>query len=637
MGVVSISLDVPQKQEKCASWISKQPPDVVAQVLSISETVYSFLHARGKDSNAEAESRRFAERLAAERKKHDELVRSHHEEIDAEKQRLTAVFGERIGSQAEHNQSLIKQNNELKERMERMEVEAEKKEAERVASMRSEFRQRWEEQAKGVDEKIRRLSEEKAEAEVRLREEEIRHEAALLQQRKEAENRMEEQRAEMQGRASAQAKEAHEAAKAQVQQKISDLNADLAEKLKQVDHLRGGVEAEYAEKLAAEKRSFEEYRAAYGAEMEKLREEKDARYAEMLATLKTHMADLQKQRDETHAELRAKEEAMQKVQEKQTGDLAKTHDEVLRVVQRMTGSSSAAVGRIGENFVFDVHSSLQLGTLTEHTHSKRPGYADATWRLDEIGLVGLTEVKYGCTDAHIHTTKDIGKFEADVRSGIEQGRINVAIILFLEKRIPNRPHISVDLKLGIPTIWASRDASDILPARTLVELAFRTMVEVFQIVRTQGAGSEGVVKDVANFVEEQVKLYDQLQKDTDFFVDGIHAQLRRANAMSASIAKLFSATASIRGRHPVLQCSTDTISKDSSSWWSTEEGTELLSKWRQYHATRGRHPPSADALELGEETKRCLRDSGIWAQAHERMKAEARQKSEGKRRRTEKG
>lgn len=348
-------------------------------------------------------------------------------------------------------------------------------------------------------------------------------------------------------------------------------------------------------------------------EMQQIRADGAQRYTEMHTIMQKQMEDLHAQRDKLQNDL-------QHLQTVQKQEMDKRHSEITAVMQRLTGNS-ATIGHIGETFVFDVHAAMQIGTLTRNANARIPGKADATWRYGDI--VCLIEDKFGksADDSARLKDGDIEKFEKDVKCAVAQGRINAALIISLEKRIPGRPQIAVDVSLGVPTVWASRNFSDAISARSLVELAFRTMVEVFSLVRQQGDTECVIVNAISNHLDAQMNTHTELQKQVDAILKGIEIQMKRANDLTSLIQKLISSTSVIRNRFPTLKCSTDAIGSDM-SWWDSELGCELQDKWKTYWKAKKRHPKRTPlTLDLSDELKRSLdADPNLWLQAEARLK-----------------
>ena len=132
-------------------------------------------------------------------------------------------------------------------------------------------------------------------------------------------------------------------------------------------------------------------------------------------------------------------------------------NEIASVIRNITGSTTA-VGRFGEHFVNKVHAQMELGTYSDDTHIKQQGFADGTWELtfpynNVEKLICMADVKYGFpdkTNTHLHSQKDIKKFEDDTRAAIQMGRINCSMLISLVKRIPGKPRLSMDNHLGVP-------------------------------------------------------------------------------------------------------------------------------------------------------------------------------------------
>ena len=368
-----------------------------------------------------------------------------------------------------------------------------------------------------------------------------------------------------------------------------------------VDFLQRRLEAKDCELLAKDSQVSELH-----AEMHKMLQEKEAEY---------------------HADLRRKD-AQLEAKDAEFSDY-------FSAIRRLTGNTST-VGKIGEDYVMNVHAALKLGSLMSETHSKAPGRGDATWTYDEIGLVALVEDKCGFTDgAVLHPDKDIGKFERDVKCAIEQGRINAAVFISLEKRIPGRAWISVDLKLGVPTVWAGRAADEDISAQSLVRLAFETMAQVFTVMNTSGSQTtDAIIQDITNHVTSELDYLESLKKANDANIQQIQTFIRRMNDMAKLIDRRTSDITLLRNRHPALLQRSEIerpgapIPGDPEQlidWVQSQNGLHAQEKWREYYNARTtkRKPAKPDDLTLNPQTRHDIhRDPALWHLLEQTMKSQ---------------
>lgn len=608
-----VHLRIPRGRAHCAQWVSEQAPEVVSQVLAASEIVYAALQRAGAGPALTNEVEQLSEQLAQERRRHGEFVVAQSEEVAEAKRKLTEAFSARSRAQDARHAELVEQLGALRAAMDE---QACRSGAEREAAARhavEQWRQKHAASRAALEQELHEAAQARAAAEREAERARLDGQAALLRREGELE---EEARARVQ--------RARSEASAQAGGELAALREDAEALRGRLAVERARVAEEYEALLHAEKRSRDAQHASYEESHRTLRGEKDARYAEMKQLMERQVVDAHAQRDDLRAALAAREAA----QSAQGDEMAKTQRDMIKVVQRLTGNVST-VGAIGETFVADVHAKMQLGTLAPNTHAKAAGHGDATWRYDALGLSALVEDKYGCADTGRPLQEaEVKKFERDVRSAIEQGRVNAAIIISLEKRIPGKPHLAADVKLGVPTVWASRDAHDLIPARALVELAFQTMVEVFALVQSQGDSTEVVVRDVSNHVRDQLDVYEALQKQANGMVAQITGLSKKANDLLGLIDKVLQNARRLCRRHPALLggASADAApSVEAIAWWEGESGRELLARWRAYHEQKKRHPRDASELALaGAVAAELARDPTLWEKAGKRMRDEVR-------------
>jgi len=136
-------------------------------------------------------------------------------------------------------------------------------------------------------------------------------------------------------------------------------------------------------------------------------------------------------------QIEKKDKEIKDIHEFGTKMIKEKSDEITSVIRNLIGSSSA-IGKFGENFIQKVHSQMNLGTYTDDSHNKNPGFADGTWTLPSqgIGLSCLSESKLVET---LNSIKDIKKFEDDTRTASQLGRINqvffsASLLEFLENQ-----------------------------------------------------------------------------------------------------------------------------------------------------------------------------------------------------------
>jgi hypothetical protein len=142
--------------------------------------------------------------------------------------------------------------------------------------------------------------------------------------------------------------------------------------------------------------------------------------------------------------------------------------------------TATAVGQLGENVVFDVHSGLNLGVLEDRRKDNRtPGNEDYlwVWRALRTNL----EVK---NVNRLHSVHDMEKHVAKMSEAASSGGANSGLFISLKARIPGKPLLSVDYVAGLPVLYVGA-AGD--PGA--VELAFYAAAQLLPTLVSGGAGS----------------------------------------------------------------------------------------------------------------------------------------------------
>lgn len=172
---------------------------------------------------------------------------------------------------------------------------------------------------------------------------------------------------------------------------------------------------------------------------------------------------------------------------------------------------SQVKGSIGENIIDEVFADLELGTMTDV--SKNTGQGDRLWEYDfqshRVGSAGVPKlqamVEIKNVKDRLHSKHDIGKFENDIISGIQQNRINAAILISLSARVSGTKQVDLKFEHGIPVLRVSRNSDDSIPASNMVKLAFITLAEVWPFITYKREESvNSIVEDMISHVDTQL-------------------------------------------------------------------------------------------------------------------------------------
>ena len=275
-------------------------------------------------------------------------------------------------------------------------------------------------------------------------------------------------------------------------------------------------------------------------------------------------------------------------------EMERLNNEQRSFIQSLTGSTQK--GQIGENFVDEIFSELELGVLENVSKKAVGGYADRLWNFDfpdginVPNIRGLIEVKF--TNS-LHSKHDIEKFKNDVQTAGRQNRINCAILISLTARISGEKQISLSFIDGIPVLRASRLSSDSLTSSNLVKMAFSTLHQFWPYINSnKGTQDENfALETFTEFLDSQIAKIEKLH-DKSKLLEKMGTNLIRE---SASILKIKDELAhdisSLRLRYPQL---TTTRHDNNESGEVLQSVIDAVDGFRQ---RTKRYPKSIDDLK----------------------------------------
>lgn len=336
---------------------------------------------------------------------------------------------------------------------------------------------------------------------------------------------------------------------------------------------RNAERAEVAERI-------EHYRNRFEADKKEL----EASYKDQLAYYRS--------------ELKAVQDGRIRLMEQHKQELMSSQEEVKSLVSNLSGST-ARVGQIGENFVSQIFSNMELGTLTDTRNETGMGDYFWEWHGNGGGAIKcLVEVK---NVTSIHSQKDRAKWWADVNSNIKSGRINAAMLISLRCRVENTKGIDIRLHGGaIPIMHASRAAEDALPAAQLVEIAFNTFASTWPaIVSARGDDAEGVLENAAIQLENQMDNIESMCKRIDAMEKHAIKIQRETVAMKKIKESMVKSIENLRLQNPQLTLLQDHQQESPSEDWDSAEGKALVAAIESFRvAKKGRYPKSINDLDL---------------------------------------
>lgn len=375
------------------------------------------------------------------------------------------------------------------------------------------------------------------------------------------------------------------------QSEVALLQSQVAAAHEDVDRAHSAFEEQKARILDKHQREHTDV----VAELESYKEQLKKLHADPL---------LERERETMHrvttAFHQAEERIEQKCEARYAHQLADAKAELERLrnttfgrVETIFGSlcgNSGMKGDIGEEFVAMVHSGMQLGTLTSTGRIQCPGYADHAWTYTPpkgAPIRGIVEVKFSQS---ADSKRDVQKFKDDVREAALTGRANVALYLSLTDRLSccGKSKMSLEVLHGIPVMWAARDASDDLSAKTLVEMCFTVVAGVWAQVSTmERDDANAVLYKIHGFITSQVSEFEKMDshiKALEKANDTIRVQTAQ---LRATRDQLISNSLQFRARY---LAPTDEIR-------DTQEQVQLTSAIRAFYDAKKRYPKSATDLE----------------------------------------
>ena len=585
-GLSKIELYVHHKDIECASWISKQSPSKVAEALSICESACSALHCQlssGEIQQRAVEIRSLKKQIKTQ---HDDIatalqnqqlqrekeiqtryesilkdknndlenIRSKHkEECDILKKQIEdsendhkhhmasymqdyqRKIDRHIESSKATNDALTKEINILQSTV----MQVERAKTQLLGDMQRQISEKVECAHKALEDKHTNDMTEAIHRVNMEHEKKLRHlddETEAMKRKYDVDMRIE--------------KELYDSKLNMTTSEIEQLKTQISQQQNSINDVRETFRQQAdVERIAAQQRE------------DTLQEQHASRIEELHAFVKAYegqlaqaQAQMHKANDEKDRVVIHYNDQLQALKKEQQEQMQQMNDEQRDFLSTLSGSQ--VKGAIGERFVDEVFAELEIGVLTDVSRKQREGFADRFWQynfhgVSQIpGIQGLVEIKHV---KDLHSQHDIEKFDKDVKSGVEQNRINCAIMLSLTSRIHGSKQISLSFTDGIPVLRASRSANDSLSPMSLVKMAFLTLVEVWPYLASNKSRNEDLIIDtVSAFLDSQLSRVERLQPQIDF-LERTGAQMQKeASALRKVKDDMSHEIASLKMQHPQL-------------------------------------------------------------------------------------
>lgn len=228
-----------------------------------------------------------------------------------------------------------------------------------------------------------------------------------------------------------------------------------------------------------------------------------------------------------------------------TREICASRDEYKTLVEKCEASISGLTsggtkkGDIGQDFVIRTLRQMCLGTI--ENISNQAESADSRWEYvyPNTGstMMCMVEVKF----EDLNKKDGIRKLYRDIDRKLNAGEINCAIFFSLTATIANKQKLDMCIYRGIPVLFASREASDVIPGVTLVELAFRYMHQVFPFVTSEDntTNTDFVARASESFltylhdIEANKNIISNLESNA-------HSMIEQAKVLRANLDKICS-------------------------------------------------------------------------------------------------
>lgn len=354
------------------------------------------------------------------------------------------------------------------------------------------------------------------------------------------------------------------------------------------------------------RQELEEERDAYKSELDRVRGKVAVSEAEAREEYDRREASLREEYERRYQqmeEMRSKQEAnSERAHQMQVAslreDLKRRDEDAMRQlaegVQNMKAlgvllANSSSKGEVGEDFVKTAFSSLQLGTLTHTGKVRCVGFADFAWRNSTgrgAEMKGIVEVKFSATGT---STRDMAKFGEDVREAAATGRANLALFLSLVDRVEGKARISMEMMHGIPVMFASRGAEDDVSAQMLVESAFSTFANVWDMVSArEGGDAATVMRRVHSMLQAETEELEKVATATRNIEKANETIRTNALCIRQGHDKMLAMVHQFRASHA------DAAIEER---WSHLQGT-VAEAVREYLSKKGRYPKRLSDLQL---------------------------------------
>lgn len=390
----------------------------------------------------------------------------------------------------------------------------------------------------------------------------------------------------------------------ELQAKIGRLTHELGEYDTRLQNERLQMKENFQELLQTNRQSLEnkmqEERNIIDREREFLRNEiaEGHRLREKILIQKDELA-IKMAADIADIEAKNKEALAKLYEEKE--NLYKEKENAVSEQKDFLNHLRGNVGKVGENFVQQIHSRLEIGTWHDTSHNE--GCGDALWEYELQGtkLKALVEIK---NVVALHSKKDLEKFFNDVSAGVRHARINAACFISIKARVASLKPLQIMMHANVPVLFISRDNDDLIPPTCLVQMGFLALAQAWPFLsRPNSENSEGVIESVINQFEAQLLEITKFSKRIDMIEKtGISLQ-REASGLRKIRDSMIQGIEQTRVSFPQLCPNPNDFSQEAlpQNAGSVDQAKFFKEKIQSYREIRGRYPKTLRDLDIDDD------------------------------------
>ena len=263
----------------------------------------------------------------------------------------------------------------------------------------------------------------------------------------------------------------------------------------------------------------------------------------------------------------------------------KLKNSITDLTKLFTGSASNT-GIVGENLVHYTFNTLQLGMLDDMRYDPTPGCEDFLWSNDK--MLCSVEVK---NSKCLHSKHDMDKHIKRISEAAQTNKINCALFISLNARVPNMSHFEIQTHSGIPILYVSKYES--LSHQTLIEIAFRLMHIIWNIhkhntqTQSDSHNFNHIFHDISMTFSQQIKTIAALDDSILAIEKNTQNTFTQLQKLRKSKAVLCDSLDSFYSKYPLIKPLSQ--NEDPCETYN-ESQNSLLKSISLFHSKRKKYP-----------------------------------------------